>query len=96
MAKNGFPKALQSLVDTLGTGSRYLGVCLLINTGCVLRVAMEAAQKARPEKEKVHKLRSVRIVRKRRNRAMKQTVFLTLINSKNSPRFNSPLNCVPW
>ena len=56
---------------------------------------MEAAQKAGPEKGKMHKLRRVHIVRKRRIHTTKQTVFLTLLNSKNSPRFNSPLNCVP-
>ena len=30
MVKNDFPEVPQSLVDTLRTGSQYLGICLFI------------------------------------------------------------------
>ena len=88
-----FPKLCSHWWTPWDAGANIRVSVSLSNTDCVLRVAVEAARKARPEKHKMHKLRRVRIVRRCRNCAMKQTVFLTLINSKNSPRFNSPLKC---
>lgn len=96
MVKNDFPEVPQSPVDTLRIGSQYRGSVSLIK---ILIVAVEKAQNAGPKKEKMkfllHKLCRVSIIRKRRNHTMKQALFLTFLNSKNFPCFNSFLNFVP-